>query len=75
MAFSTRYMSVLGYAAGFTHWAYAHRGPLFEVLDTPGFFEPARDMIKFGDVLFISGTDGTAARYFDDKTNYLHPLV
>jgi hypothetical protein len=79
MAFAIRNLSVLAYAQGFTLWHYRGHVPALagsvvppasaEEIATPGFFDPAADLLARGDmllvstptagrVLFVTGTEG-----------------
>jgi hypothetical protein len=67
MAFAIRNLSVLAYAQGFTLWHYRANLPTLgatvvapasaEEISTPGFFDPAGDMLAQGDMLLVSASD------------------
>jgi hypothetical protein len=54
-----RNLASLGYAQGFTLWHYHGRGLPLARMTVPGFFDPATGHIRRGDIIFLSGTDGT----------------
>ena len=56
--FTTRNLSVLAYANGFTLWHYRGGAGKLQDLSQPDFFEPADDMMSAGDVIMVSGADG-----------------
>lgn len=59
--FTIRNLAVLNYSQGFTLWLYRLDGvPLADAL-APGFFAAARDLLAPGDMIAISGRDGSAA--------------
>lgn len=58
MAYSSRNLSVLAYANGFTLWHYGTTDKAVDV-DTVGYFNPAADMLRVGDM--IIGNVDTAA--------------
>ena len=58
MAYSSRNLSVLAYANGFTLWHYGTTDKAVDV-DTAGYFNPAADMLRVGDM--IIGNVDTAA--------------
>lgn len=60
MTFSTKNLSVLGYANGFTLWHYATVDTAAEV-DTTGYFSAASPMLRVGDfILANTDTDGAS---------------
>lgn len=46
-------LHVLSYAAGFTLWHYRSAAPL-EAVARPGYFNPARELLRAGDRLSVS---------------------
>jgi len=61
MAFSSKDLSVLAYANGFTLWHYTTVDLAADV-DTSGYFDTATDMVRVSDmVLAHVDTDGTPA--------------
>lgn len=58
MAYSSRNLSVLAYANGFTLWHYGTTDTAADV-DTAGYFNPAADMLRVGDMI-ISNVDTAA---------------
>ncbi|NQU61010.1 MAG: hypothetical protein HQ512_07755 [Rhodospirillales bacterium] len=59
MAFSSKNLSVLAYANGFTLWHYTTIDPAIDV-DTLGYFNEATDMVRVGDMILANtDTDGT----------------
>jgi hypothetical protein len=59
MAFAAKGLSVLAYANGFTLWHYATTDAA-AVVDTTGYFNPAADMLRVGDMMFANlDTAGT----------------
>lgn len=64
--FALRNLSVLSYAQGFTRWHYrAARLSLDHVL-TSGFFDPAGDMMRPGDMVDVSAADGGATVFIEE---------
>jgi hypothetical protein len=51
--FKARNLSVLAYANGFTLWHYITPDAATDV-DTLNYFEPARDMLRAGDIMFAN---------------------
>jgi hypothetical protein len=73
MGFAMRNLSVLTYAQGFTLWHYRANVPTLgatlepaasaaEVV-TPGFFDPAQNMLAQGDMLLVSASDAGRLLY------------
>ncbi len=61
MAFSSKDLSVLAYANGFTLWHYTSVDPAIDV-DTSGYFNDASDIVRVGDMILANtDTDGTPA--------------
>ncbi len=59
MAFSSKDLSVLAYANGFTLWHYTTTDLATDV-DTSGYFNDATDMVRVGDMILANNdTDGT----------------
>ncbi len=58
MAYTSKNLSVLAYANGFTLWHYGTTDKAVDV-DTTGYFNPAVDMLRVGDM--IIGNVDTAA--------------
>lgn len=59
MAYNPKGLSALTYANGFTLWHY-RTIDLASDVDTTGYFNPAANMLRVGDFLFINAdTDGT----------------
>ena len=58
MAFTTRNLSVLAYANGFTLWHYKAGGDRLIEIGQDGFFADADDMLAAGDIMMVSATDG-----------------
>jgi hypothetical protein len=61
MAYQSKDLSVLAYANGFTLWHYVTADDAASV-DTEGYFNPAADMLRTGDII-VANTDtgGTPA--------------
>ncbi|MCL2629519.1 MAG: hypothetical protein FWD33_02410 [Alphaproteobacteria bacterium] len=57
MAYQNKNMSVIAYANGFTLWHYAANDPIATV-NGNGYFIPAISMIKAGDMLLVSDSNG-----------------
>ena len=57
MTFDANELSVLAYANGFTLWHYRSDDAVAEVSQA-GYFRPARDMLRAGDVIIASSGDG-----------------
>lgn len=61
MAFSSKNLSVLAYANGFTLWHYTTVDPATDV-DTSGYFDDAANIVRVGDMIMANvDTDGTPA--------------
>ena len=61
MAFSSKNLSVLAYANGFTLWHYTTVDLATDV-DTSGYFDDATDIVRVGDMILTNAdTDGTPA--------------
>lgn len=61
MAFSSKNLSVLAYANGFTLWHYTTVDLATDV-DTSGYFNDATDIVRVGDMILTNAdTDGTPA--------------
>ena len=61
MAFSSKDLSVLAYANGFTLWHYT-TVDVATVVDTVGYFNDASDIVRVGDMILANvDTDGTPA--------------
>ncbi|HLT75939.1 MAG TPA: hypothetical protein VKZ87_01025 [Ferrovibrio sp.] len=60
MAYSSKTLSVLGYANGFTLWHYATPDPAASV-DTSGYFNAAADMLRVGDFILANTGQGSGA--------------
>ena len=61
MAFSSKDLSVLAYANGFTLWHYT-TVDVATVVDTAGYFNDASDIVRVGDMILTNAdTDGTPA--------------
>jgi hypothetical protein len=58
MAFAIRNLSVLAYANGFTLWHYKAGPDNLALVERPGFFGNAADMLIGGDLLMVSAADG-----------------
>lgn len=62
MAFDPDSLCVLSYARGrrqprgFTHWYYWTEAP--SAVLAPGFFDPAADLMRAGDIVFAAGAKG-----------------
>jgi hypothetical protein len=57
---SFRNLSVLNYAQGFTMWLYRDRQLTIAELRAPGFFDSMIEMIRDGDVIMLSGINGSS---------------
>jgi hypothetical protein len=61
MAYTSKSLSVLGYANGFTLWHYA-TADLATAVDTTGYLNGAADLLRVGDFIFANtDTAGTPA--------------
>jgi hypothetical protein len=58
MAYSSKDLSALGYANGFTLWHY-RTADLAGDIDTSGYFRPASDMLRVGDFIFVNAGLGS----------------
>jgi hypothetical protein len=58
MAFVQKNLSVLAYANGFTLWHYTTPDTAATV-DTAGYFNPAADMLRPGDMILANTSTGT----------------
>lgn len=57
MAYTAKEMSVLAYANGFTLWHYRSVDPV-DALRTKGYFDPAADLLRIGDVVIATAESG-----------------
>ncbi len=57
MAYLARNLSVLAYANGFTLWHYASTDTA-DIVDTNGYFNPAVDMLRKGDMILANVNGG-----------------
>ena len=62
MAFAVRNLGVMAYAMGQTLWQYEAPADPIMLLDAPGYFDPAADMLTVGDTIIISTLEGAAMR-------------
>lgn len=62
MAYDPKSLSVLAYANGFTLWHYRTEDSRAAV-STPGYFDAARDMLRFGDVIMIGFASGLVSQF------------
>jgi hypothetical protein len=60
MAYSSKTLSVLGYANGFTLWHYSTPDAAAEV-DKPGYFNSACEMLRIGDFILANTSVGSAS--------------
>jgi len=61
MAFTSKDLSVIGYANGFTLWHYTSVDTA-AVVDSSGYYDAAAGMLRVGDFIFANvDTDGTPA--------------
>lgn len=58
MSFVLRDLSVLAYANGFTLWHYKTAADGLPAIQSPGYFDPAAEMLASGDMLLVSALDG-----------------
>ena len=58
MSFAARNLSVLAYADGFTLWHYKAGQDDRRIVEHPGFFAEAADMMSAGDIVMVSAADG-----------------
>ncbi len=58
MAYLARNLSVLAYANGFTLWHYAFNTDTAAVVYTIGYFNPAADMLRKGDMILANVNGG-----------------
>lgn len=68
MAYDPKSLSVLAYANGFTLWHYKTADTRAQLMAI-GYFDPARDMLREGDVIIVGFPNGRVARY----SVVLHP--
>jgi hypothetical protein len=61
-------LGLLTHAKGFSFWLYRADEPL-ETLRTSGFFDPAAGMVRPGDLVVLSGADGTAIVHMVEVEN------
>ncbi len=61
MAYQPKNLSVLAYANGFTLWHYA-TPDTSNTVDTAGYFDPAADMIRVGDIILANTETGGTAK-------------
>jgi hypothetical protein len=60
MAFALDRLSVVAYADGFTLWHYRGETDTRAAISAPGFFTPARHMLRANDMVVAAGSDGMA---------------
>jgi hypothetical protein len=58
MKFVIQDLSVLAYANGFTLWHYKTGAGDLLAVESPGFFDPAADMLASGDMVLVSSPAG-----------------
>lgn len=73
--FAIRNLSVLNYAQGFTLWVYKLHGIAVDQALAPGFFAACADMLAPGDLIILSGPDGSAAIAAVTPDKGLRPLT
>jgi hypothetical protein len=61
--FAIRDLSVLQFANGFTLWSYKAGDAFLSSITAPGFFNEARDILRPGDHIHVSGIRGGAVLY------------
>ena len=61
MAYVAKNLSVLAYSNGFTLWHYSTPDTA-NTVDTTGYFNPAADMIRVGDIVLANTETGGAAK-------------
>ena len=61
MAYVAKNLSVLAYANGFTLWHYT-TPDVPNTVYTAGYFNPAADMIRVGDIILANAETGGAAK-------------
>ena len=61
MAYVAKNLSVLAYSNGFTLWHYPTPNTA-NTVDTTGYFNPAADMIRVGDIILANTETGGAAK-------------
>lgn len=75
--FSFRQLSTLVYGNGFTLWHYQSSKHKLHQLKGRGFFDAASTILKVGDVIYLSGTDGVTQGFVsavDDSSVSVVPL-
>ena len=60
--FKIRNLSLLSYAQGFTMWLYKDTSLTRAQITAEGFCNPSKDMVVAGDMIIITGADGTVLR-------------
>ena len=60
--FKIHNLSVLSYAQGFTMWLYKDTSLTLAQITAEGFCNPSKDMVVAGDMMIITGADGTVLR-------------
>jgi hypothetical protein len=60
MAYTSKTLSVLGYANGFTLWHYKHKDSL-AAIKADGYFNPGAEMLRPGDFILTNAGDETDA--------------
>jgi hypothetical protein len=73
--FAVRDLSVLQFANGFTLWSYKAGDTLLSSITAPGFFNEARDMLRPGDHIHVSGIRGGAVLYVVSSGDTIRVLV
>ncbi len=74
MALQLRNLSTATYANGWTQWHYQALGDSMQDVMAEGYFHDARDIIKRGDVGFISCRDGVMQVAFGTNGTFT-PMV
>lgn len=74
MALTTKNLSVLAYANGFTLWHYVTTDAAAEVMTAPAYFAGASDLLRGGDVVIVNSAGAgcivmvTASSFTDGVT-------
>lgn len=66
---SIKDLSVLAYANNFTLWHYVSSTDKLDELLAPGYFNPATDMLRHGDMVILNPEDKLGCIYFVQRND------
>jgi hypothetical protein len=67
MAFDPKNLSSIGYANAFTLWHYKTTADAMNTVDTAGYFNAARDMIRVGDMIVVEASNGRGHAFINQN--------